>query len=88
MQFKVTTKNGHTYEVNDDSVWLWVSLEKDLGLTYNQAIAKLQDQSLDVVTYILYHESRANGQTQLKTRQAWLETEFAEFDVVDADPKD
>lgn len=87
MQFQVKLKNGNTYEVNDDSVWLWVSLEKDLGLTYSQAIEKIAGGSLDVLTYILFHESKALGHTQLKTRQAWLETEFDEFDVVEADPK-
>lgn len=88
MQFQVKTKNGNTYEVNDDSVWLWVSLEKDLGLTYNQALEKIQGGSLDVLTYVLFHASKKAGFTQLKTREVWLETEFDEFDVVDADPKD
>lgn len=87
MQFEVKTKQGNTYVVNDDSVWLWVSLEKDLGLTYNQAIEKIQGGSLDVVTYILFHACKTNGYTQLKTRQVWLETEFEEFDVLEADPK-
>lgn len=88
MQFQVKTKNGNTYEVNDDSVWLWVSLEKDLGLTYNKAIEKIAEGSLDVLTYVLFHASKVAGYTNLKTREVWLETEFDEFDVVDADPKD
>jgi len=88
MQFEIKTKQGKTFTVSDDSVWLWVSLERDLGLTYSQAIEKISQESLDVITYILHHASLDAGHTELKTQKAWLKEEFLEFDVVDADPKE
>lgn len=87
MEFKVTTKQGTTYNVNDDDVWLWICLERDMGLTFGQAREKIIAESLDVMTYILHHAALSAGHTQLKTQKAWVQHEFEEFEVIDADPK-
>lgn len=88
MQFEITTKDGKTYIVDDESTWLWICLERDMGLTYGQAREKIGDQSLDVLTYVLHHAALEAGHTDLKTHKAWVQHEFKEFDVVDSDPKD
>lgn len=87
MKYEITTKDGKTYQVSDDSAWLWICLERDMGLTYLQAHDKIVNQSLDVLTYIFHHAALEAGLTELKTQKAWVQHEFAEFDVVDADPK-
>lgn len=88
MLFEITTQQGNTYQVDDNSAWLWIAIENDLGLTYGEAIEKIKNQSLNVITYMLHHLALEAGHTQLKTQKAWVQHEFLEFDVVDADPKD
>jgi len=89
MQFKVTTKQGKNYIVSDDSVWVWIELERETGLTMKHAAQKMADGSLDVITLMLYKLSARGEHTELKTHRAWVEHEFDSFDVVDdADPKE
>ena len=89
MKYEVTTKQGNNYIVSDDSAWLWIELERELGVTVTQAAKKMADGSLDVITCMLYKAAKQQGKTELKTQRLWVENEFETFDVVDEpDPKD
>ena len=89
MKYEVTTKQGNNYIVSDDSVWLWIELERELGVTVTQAAEKMSQGSLDVITCMLFKAARHEGKTELKTQRLWVENEFESFDVVDEpDPKD
>lgn len=89
MRWTITTKQGETYEVSDDNVWPWVRLENDLGLTYSQAIEKIGQQSLAVISHLLWVLSKDAGKTDLPTAADWAKMQLDTFDVIDeaADPK-
>mgnify|MGYP007100066628 CR=1 FL=1 len=87
MKYQITTQQGNNYIVNDDSAWLWISLERELGYTMPQAAAKLQEGSLEVITWLLHKAALDSKQTELKTHKAWVENEFESFEVVEEDPK-
>lgn len=87
MKYEVTTKQGTNYIVSDDSAWLWIELERSLGLTMKQAAEKMSLGSLDVITWVLHKASLDSKNTELKTQKAWVETEFETFEVVDESPK-
>jgi hypothetical protein len=88
MKYKIITKQGDNYIVSDDSAWLWIVLEKDLGYTMTQAQEKMSLGSLEVITYILYLAAVENEKTDYKTHEGWVKNEFDTFDVVSDDPKD
>lgn len=87
MKYEVTTQQGNKYEVNDNSAWLWIELERDTGLTMQQAGAKMAEGSLDVITSLLYRAAVIEKKTEIKSHKAWVLNEFETFDVVDDDPK-
>ena len=89
MRYEVTTKQGNNYIVSDDSAWLWVEVERELGYTVSQAAEKMSQGSLDVITCMLYKAAKAQGHTKLPNQQAWVINEFETFDVVsEPDPKE
>jgi len=89
MKYEVTTKQGNNYIVSDDSAWLWVEVERELGYTVSQAAEKMSQGSLDVITCMLYKAAKAQGHTKLPSQQAWVINEFETFDVVsEPDPKE
>jgi hypothetical protein len=87
MQYEVTTQQGNKYIVSDDSAWLWIELERETGLTMQQAGAKMAEGSLDIITNLLFKASVIEKKTELKTHKAWVLHEFDTFDVVSEDPK-
>ena len=87
MKYEVTTKQGDKYIVSDDSAWLWIELERETGLTMQQAGAKMAEGSLDVITSLLFKAAVMEKKTELKTHKAWVLHEFETFDVVSEDPK-
>lgn len=87
MKYNVKTQQGKTYELDDDSVWVWIELERETGLTYGEAVEKMQRNSFDTITTLLYLLAKDAGHTELKTHKAWVKTEFDEFDLVESDPK-
>jgi hypothetical protein len=87
MKYEVTTQQGNKYTVSDDSAWLWIELERDTGLTMQQAGAKMAEGSLDVITSLLFKAAVMEKKTELKTHKAWVLHEFETFDVVSEDPK-
>ena len=88
MKYNITTKQGNNYIVSDDSAWLWIRLERDLGYTLTQAQEKMSQGSLEVLTYIFYLAAVGDEQTEYKTHEGWVKNEFDTFDVVSDDPKD
>lgn len=89
MKYNITTKQGNNYIVSDDSAWLWIELERELGVTVTQAAEKMSNGSLDVITCMLYKAAKQQGKTELKSQRLWVENEFENFEVVDeADPKE
>ncbi len=52
MEYKITTKQGNNYIVSDENVWLWIQLERELGYTITQADEKINQGSLDVLTFL------------------------------------
>ena len=89
MEYNVTTKQGNNYIVSDESAWLWVEIERELGYTVSQAAEKMSQGSLDVITCMLYKAAKAQGHTKLPSQQAWVINEFETFDVVsEPDPKE
>jgi len=89
MKYEVTTKQGNNYIVSDDSAWLWVEIERELGYTVSQAAEKMSEGSLDVITCMLYKAAKAQGHTKLPSQQSWVINEFDTFDVVsEPDPKE
>ena len=87
MKYEVTTQQGEKYIVSDDSAWLWIELERETGLTMQQAGAKMAEGSLDVITSLLFKAAVMEKKTELKTHKAWVLHEFETFDVVSEDPK-
>jgi hypothetical protein len=88
MEYNVTTKQGTNYTVSDDSAWLWVEIERELGYTVSQAAEKMSQGSLDVITCLLYKAAKAAGHTKLPSQQAWVINEFDLFEVVEESPKE
>lgn len=87
MKYEVKTKQGKNYIVSDESAWLWIELERGLGLTMKQAVQKMADGSLDVITWLLHRAALDAKLTEIKTQKVWVETEFDSFEVLDDDPK-
>lgn len=87
MKYEVTTQQGEKYIVSDDSAWLWIELERETGLTMQQAGEKMAEGSLDVITSLLFKAAVMEKKTELKTHKAWVLHEFDTFDVVSEDPK-
>jgi hypothetical protein len=87
MKYEITTQQGDKYIVSDDSAWLWIELERETGLTMQQAGAKMAEGSLDVITSMLFKAAVMEKKTELKTHKAWVLHEFETFDVVSEDPK-
>jgi len=88
MQYEVTTKQGNNYIVSADSTWLWIEIERELGLTVAQAAEKISQGSLDVLTCMLYKAAKAQGKTILPSQKAWVENEFKGFEEVNENPKE
>jgi len=89
MKYEIETKQGNKYQVTDDSVWLWIELERELGYTVTQAAKKMSEGSLDVLTFMFYKAAKQAGKTDLKNQRQWVENEFEAFEVVDEpDPKE
>ena len=87
MKYEITTQQGNKYIVSDDSAWLWIELERETGLTMQQAGAKMAEGSLDVITSMLFKAAVMDKKTELKTHKGWVLHEFDTFDVVSEDPK-
>ena len=88
MKYEITTKQGNNYIVSDESAWLWVEIERELGYTVSQAADKMSQGSLDVITCMLYKAAKAAGNTKLPSQQAWVTNEFETFEVVEDSPKE
>jgi len=88
MKYQVTTKQGNNYTVSDESAWLWVEIERELGYTVSQAADKMSQGSLDVITCMLFKAAKAAGNTKLPNQQAWVINEFQTFEVVEDSPKE
>jgi len=88
MQYTITTKQGNNYIVSDDSAWLWIEIERELGYTFSQAAEKISQGSLDVITCMLFKAAKAMGKTQMPSQQAWVTNEFDTFEVVEESPKE
>ena len=88
MKYNVTTKQGNNYIVSDESTWLWVEIERELGYTVSQAAEKMSQGSLDVITCMLYKAAKAQGATKLPSQQAYVLNEFETFEVVEDSPKE
>jgi hypothetical protein len=88
MKYEITTQQGNNYIVSDDSAWLWIELERELGYTVSQAAEKMSQGSLDVITCMLYKAAKAGGHTQLPNQKAWVTNEFDSFEVVEESPKE
>ena len=88
MKYNVTTKQGNNYIVSDESAWLWVEIERELGYTVSQAADKISQGSLDVITCMLYKAAKAAGNTKLPNQQAYVINEFETFEVIEDSPKE
>ena len=88
MEYNITTKQGNNYIVSDESAWLWVEIERELGYTVSQAAEKMSQGSLDVITCMLYKAAKAASKTMLPSQQAWVMNEFETFEVVEDSPKE
>jgi len=88
MEYNVTTKQGNNYIVSDESAWLWVEIERELGYTVSQAAEEMSQGSLDVITCMLYKAAKAAGKTMLPSQQSWVVNEFETFEVVEDSPKE
>lgn len=88
MQYTIKTKQGNNYIVSDDSAWLWIEIERELGYTFSQAAEKMSQGSLDVITCMLFKAAKAIGKTQMPSQQAWVTNEFDSFEVVEESPKE
>ena len=88
MKYNVTTKQGNNYIVSDESTWLWVEIERELGYTVSQAADKMSQGSLDVITCMLFKAAKAAGNTKLPNQQAYVINEFETFEVVEDSPKE
>lgn len=77
------TNNKTEYETNIDQAWVWVRLEKDLGLTLSEAQDKMSDSSTWVITYAMWIASEV--QTPYDD---WIKKLEHNWEVIHADPKD
>lgn len=74
--------------MSDESAWLWVEIERELGYTVSQAADKMSQGSLDVITCMLYKAAKAQGNTKLPSQQSWVMNEFDTFEVIEDSPKE
>ena len=74
--------------MSDESTWLWVEIERELGYTVSQAADKMSQGSLDVITCMLFKAAKAAGNTKLPNQQAYVLNEFETFEVVEDSPKE
>jgi hypothetical protein len=88
MEYKITTKQGNNYIVSDENVWLWIQLERELGYTITQADEKINQGSLDVLTFLFYNAAKNAGHTKMPNQQAWVLNEFDTFEGVKPNPKE
>jgi len=88
MKYDIKTKQGNNYIVSDESTWLWIEIERELGYTVTQAAEKMSQGSLDVITCMLYKAAKAAGHTKLPNQMAWVSNEFEGFEVVEESPKE
>jgi hypothetical protein len=88
MKYEIKTKQGNNYIVSDDSTWLWIEIERELGYTVVQAAERISQGSLDVLTCMLYKAAKAAGHTKLPNQQAWVSNEFEGFEAVEESPKE
>ena len=81
---KLTIKTNTTeQEVDIDQAWVWVRLERELGLTISQAAEKYEQGSTYTITYALWIASEAT-----ESYDDWMKT-LESFEVVDDEgPKD
>jgi hypothetical protein len=70
-----------TYQVNLDQVWVWVRLERELGVNITQAQEKMAEGSTHIITYAIWLAS--DVQTAY---DQWLK-DLQEFEVLDESPK-
>ena len=88
MKYNITTKQGNNYIVSDESAWLWIEIERELGYTVQEAAEKLAKGSLDVITCMLFKAAKAENKTQMPNQKAWVLNEFESFEVVEESPKE
>jgi hypothetical protein len=88
MKYDIKTKQGNNYIVSDESAWLWIEIERELGYTVSQAAEKMSNGSLDVITCMLFKAAKAQGATKMPNQQAWVTNEFETFEVVEESPKE
>lgn len=89
MKWQVTTKQGAVYTVDDDSAWVWIRLERETGLTFNQARDKMAEGSMGTIATLLWVLSKDAGHTDLPNADDWARMQLDNFEIVeDADPKD
>jgi hypothetical protein len=87
MKYEITTKQGTNYIVSDENIEIWIELEEFLGLTYNEAVSKMNKGSMKVINEMLFIASKLGGHTELKTSKAWRTHEYETVEVLEEDPK-
>jgi hypothetical protein len=87
MKYEIKTQQGTNYIVSDEDIEIWIELEEILGLTYNEAAAKMAKGSMTVISEMLFIASRLAGHTELKTSKVWRKTEYDGVEVLEDDPK-
>ena len=70
-----------TYQVNLDQVWVWVRLERELGVSITQAQQKMGEGSTHVITYAIWLASDVPT-----PYDDWLKR-LQEFEVLEDNPK-
>ena len=75
MQYNVTTKQGNNYIVSDESAWLWIEIERELGYTVSQAadnqaaLANLETLIFSVTDLLANNISFLGGWSQPTVQQ-------------------
>lgn len=88
MIYKITKQNTGMFIVDDSNLRLWLEIEKRSGLTYGEIDELRRKGSLTANAWVMFCGASIQGETELKTLEAWLTHEFEDFDIEDADPKE
>jgi len=88
MIYNVKTQQGTQFQVDDQSLRLWLDIEQMSGLTFGEIETMRGKGSLTANAWIMFCGAIRQNATELKTLPAWLEHEFDDFDIEDDSPKE
>lgn len=90
MSYTVKLKDGTQHEIDVETVFTFVKVEREYGLNVAQMYEKINNMSIEILTYAFFVNLEAHKITD-KPFLTWLHEDFDDFNPVEDDdenPKD